>query len=379
MTITSLHITNFRNLAEVALVTCHNGLNIISGNNGSGKTSLLEAIYYLGLGRSFRTSAASRLIRQTADKFSMFSQLINDAQRDISIGVEREITGTTKLRVAEKDASSVAELAYYLPIRLINSQSHNLFESGPAFRRKYLDWGLFYQSEAFLFHWRQYERVLKQRNVLLRNRCSKRELDAWTDELLKYGVTLDMLRREYVEELAPLIIEITQELLAIPHLKYHYQSGWGDGIDYASVLADSYHEEVRSGHTLFGPHRADLEISMDGIPVKHFLSRGQQKLLICAMITAQGNLLTRQAKKGLIYLVDDLPAELDLASRQKLISMLSRQQQAQIFITAIESKMICELLGEPAEVPIKVFHVEHGRVAEGKEFPCFLAKTSSGI
>lgn len=363
MSITSLRISNFRNLAEVKLTVCHDGLNILYGNNGSGKTSLLEAIYYLGLGRSFRTSTFSRLIRHTTDRFCIFSQVVSDSQCLTPIGIERSTTGAPKLRVAEKDALHV-EAAYYLPIRLINSQSYNIFESGPIFRRKYLDWGLFYQSEKFLSYWQQYERVLKQRNILLRDRHPKRELDVWTNELLKYGMILDELRRDYVEALTPLILEIVKELLTIPPLQFCYQSGWGVEKDYTSVLTESYYDEIRAGHTLFGPHRADLDISINHMPVKHFLSRGQQKLLICAMIIAQGKLLAKQTNKSLIYLVDDLPAELDLASRKKLISILSRQQ-TQIFITSIESRTICELLDDKSEVPVKVFHVEHGYVVDG--------------
>jgi DNA replication and repair protein RecF len=218
MTITSLHITNFRNLAAVELAPCLHGLNIIYGNNGSGKTSLLEAIHYLGLGRSFRSSSSSHLIRQSTEKFSMFSQIVSDSNRYIPIGVEREISGLTRLRVAEKDASSITELAFYLPVRLINSQSHNLFESGPVYRRKFLDWGLFYQFECFLTCWRQYERVMKQRNAILRERRSRRELDAWTDELIRYGLELDSLRREYVASLTPCMTEMSQELLGISNL-----------------------------------------------------------------------------------------------------------------------------------------------------------------
>lgn len=361
MTIASLRITNFRNLAAVELTPCLGGLNIICGNNGSGKTSLLEAIYYLGLGRSFRSSTSARLIRQQTKQFSMFSQVVSDSQRHIPIGVERDINGLTRLRVAEKDASSITELAFYLPIRLINSQSHNLFESGPVFRRKFLDWGLFYQAESFMPCWRQFERVIKQRNVVLRERRPKNELNAWTDELVRYGLELDALRRAYVLNLVPQVSEMAQELLGISNLDISYQSGWDESEDYASALVNSYLEEMRFGHTQCGPHRADLDITIEGIPVKHFLSRGQQKLLICAMIIAQGKLLATHANKGLIYLVDDLPAELDLLSRQKLISLLSKQQ-TQIFITAIESNTICDFIGENPAVPVKVFHVEHGSV-----------------
>jgi len=298
------------------------------------------------------------------EQFSIFSQIMGD-QREIPVGVERELNGSGRLRIAEKNACSIAELAACLPIQIIHSQTHQLFESGPNFRRKLLDWGLFYQSDSFLPCWRQYERVLKQRNSVLRERRPKPELNPWTEKLVEYGLELDNLRKQYVRELSLTIPDIANELLGEQGLlEFQYESGFESDQpdnDFAAQLEKIWPEEMQCKHTLLGPHRADLAVTMDGIPVKHFLSRGQQKLLICAMIIAQGCLLTKHADKSLIYLVDDLPAELDLMSRQKLISLLSRQQ-TQIFITAIEYESICNLLKASPEVPVKVFHVEHGTV-----------------
>ena len=363
MAISSLRITDFRNLATVQLLPCQQGLNIICGQNGSGKTSLLEAVYYLGLGRSFRTATSARLIRRASKKFSIFAQLVSETERLISVGMERELNGATRMRMAEKDVASIAELAAFLPIRLINSQSHQLFESGPLFRRKYLDWGLFYLSEHFLPAWRHFERALKQRNAVLRDKRSKRELEVWTEELIKYGLALDTLRRDYIHRLTPVVLEIARELLTVSNLEISYYPGWDESTDYISALFANYQEEFRLGHTQFGPHRADLDVKIEGVSAKHFLSRGQQKLLICAMILAQGMLLAEHANKGLIYLVDDLPSELDLQSRQRLISLLSKQQ-TQIFVTAIESETICRLMSDKPGVSMKVFHVEHGDVIE---------------
>jgi|SRR5579862_4103687 len=361
MAITLFRIKDFRNLSEVELVPCSRGLNIVYGDNGSGKTSLLESIYYLSLGRSFRTSLVSSLIRHSSEKFSLFAQLLNDAERHIPIGMERNLSGVLHLRCEEKEATTITELTALLPIRIINCYSYQLLESGPAFRRKYLDWGLFYQTNQFLPCWRAYERALKQRNVILRNRRPKKELDVWTMELVKYGEELTKFRRDYVQTLSPFVIEMAKELLSLSHLEINYRVGWDETMDLTSALAHSYDYELRSGRTQWGPHRSDLDISINGLAAKHFLSRGQQKLLICAMILAQGLLLSRDMNKKLIYLVDDLPSELDWQSKRKLISLLSRQQ-TQVFITAIESKSIYELMSDESELPIKVFHVKHGNV-----------------
>lgn len=362
MSIAELRLQHFRNLTSAMLSPVTTGLNIISGQNGSGKTSLLEAIYFLSLGRSFRTSTANRLICFEAEKFALFAKINNQNQPVTHLGVERDRTGNTRLRLAEKDVSNMAELAYFLPLNIINSQSHQLFESGPTYRRKYLDWGLFYQQEQFLICWRHYERALKQRNALLRYKHSLSELQAWTNELVTHGIQLHQMRERYLAELLPFLNETIKELLHLEDLRIHYQPGWNDSVDFGTILAHHQQDDLRIGYTQFGPHRADLTVQKNGVPLPHFLSRGQQKLLLCAMILAQGRLFARDTNKNLIYLLDDLPSELDLHSRQKLLHLLS-QQNTQIFVTAIESQTICELL-EPSPLPLKVFHVEHGRVRE---------------
>lgn len=360
MTISLLRINQFRNVMEAQLSPVRHGLNIICGNNGSGKTSLLEAIYYLGHGKSFRSSVSSRLINHQSEKFSLYTQIVTPLQRQVPIGVERDAS-TTKYRIDEADSPGLAEIASYLPIRMINSQSHQLLEGGPVFRRKFLDWGLFYQSSEFMNVWRHYERALKQRNAILRDRRSRQELAIWTNELASYGEALDRLRKDYLAQFIPHAQHFAAQLLSQSTLVIDYQSGWKDGETFEQVLHATIDDDFRAGFTQAGPHRADFDMLANGLNLKHVLSRGQQKLLICAMILAQGMMLVSQDNQGLIYLVDDLPSELDLLSRQKLVSLLA-MQASQIFITSIEKDDICDLVSDKSNVPMRVFHVEHGKI-----------------
>lgn len=363
MALTLLRLTDFRNFLSAEIAPCHQGLNIIHGDNGSGKTSLLEAIHFLSLGSSFRSTSSSPLIRQTTTKLSLFAKFLQDNDNLVPIGVEKESHGAMRMRVNEEDVASWADMANFLPTRVINSQSHQLFEAGPHFRRKFLDWGLFYTYSEFLPCWRHYNRALKQRNTILKDKRSSPELAAWSAELVKYGVELDRLRREYISHLIPTLAEILPQLLELPDLQVNYHPGWDAELSYAEVLTANCYEEYRMGYTQAGPHRADLDITIDAIPIKHFLSRGQQKLLVCAMILAQGGMLAKQANKRVIYLVDDLPSELDTQSRQKIVSLLAKEK-AQVFITAIERHMISDLVCEKWSTSTKLFHVEHGRVVE---------------
>jgi DNA replication and repair protein RecF len=214
MPLTRLEITDFRNLASAKLEPISSGFNLFYGHNGSGKTSLLEAIYYLSLGRSFRSTVIGRIVRNTADKFRIFAQKTAPGDQSIPIGIERQLQGDTKIRIAGKDVQSIAELADFTPVQLINSSCFNLLDGGPVFRRKYLDWGIFYLNKDFLRIWRDVSQILKQRNAALRSRRPKKELEAWTQELAAKGMALDQLRQEYVQQLSPLLIATVAELIA---------------------------------------------------------------------------------------------------------------------------------------------------------------------
>jgi len=364
MAISLLKIKNFRNIADADISPASRGLNIISGLNGSGKTSLLEAIFYLGHNRSFRTSTASRVIRHQSSQFSLYSQVVGDGGINIPVGMERYTDGRYKLKLNDGDAVSASKLTQLIPIRVINSQSHSLLESGPSFRRKFIDWGLFYNEAGFVPVWKQYERGLKQRNMALKARCSRSEYDAWTYELSKSSSELTDMRKSYLNKLSEQVLAYVRQLLEIRDVKLVYSQGWDKGRQFSEVLHEHYWDEIRAGVTQFGPHRADFDILVDGVSAQHYLSRGQQKLLICAMILAQGALLASETNKALTYLIDDLPAELDDKSRNKLLSLLL-QQDTQIFITSIEHETIFEAMNQENRAALNVFHVEHGKISAG--------------
>jgi DNA replication and repair protein RecF len=358
MGLSHLVISEFRNLTSVTLAPKLQGFNCIHGVNGSGKTSLLEAIYYLSMGRSFRSLQTERIIQYNAQKLSVLGRLSMDDQSS-TIGLERYADGKIKLRVNGEDVSSIASLASLIPVQLIDSHCHSLLDSGPGFRRKYIDFGLFHLRTDFLRLWRDYERALKQRNAALRCHAPRKELDSWIPELANSAMQLDEMRCDYLSYLMPLLTDTVKELLPISQLKINYFRGWDQGGDYADILRKTANQDYKLGYTQNGPHKADLKIIINDIPAKDILSRGQQKLFVCAMILARGSLLRCHANKTPIYLVDDLPSELDNTSRASLIALLLKQE-AQVFITTTDE----ETWHHRIKSPIKMFHVEHGGISE---------------
>lgn len=375
MALVALEIKHFRNLAAIELEPAKTGFNLIHGQNGSGKTSLLEAIYFLGIGRSFRSSLLERIINHEAESFSIFARIMGENEQFVPIGIERNKDKTSKIRLDGKDQSSIAELTRLMPIRLINAQNYSLLDGGPVFRRKYLDWGIFYLRADFLALWQKLERALKQRNAALRNRLSKNEVSIWTRELIEAAQPFHQARKEYVQQLAPLLLDLLPKLLKMDiEIGLEYLQGWSWQADYEAILEQAYFRDLGLGYTQFGPHKADLKVLINQVPAKDFLSRGQQKLFVCAMILAQGILLQKLVNKQPIYLIDDLPSELDSTSLERIIALLA-QQQTQVFMTAIDPNEITNVVNKAitteqfsemgqvgVKIPITMFHVEQGKV-----------------
>jgi DNA replication and repair protein RecF len=360
MALIRLEITNFRNLISVQIQPASLGFNFIIGSNGSGKTSILEAIYYLSLGRSFRSSVIDRIVNSEADKLSLFANIASGSEASNAIGLERSVDGDLKIRINSKDVLSITESASLLPVQLIDSNCHLLLDGGPAVRRKFLDWGVFYKNPEFLHAWRQFERLLKQRNAALRGQVARTELSAWTSELILHASSIDEMRRSYMEQFIQCLRTTILELLDIDDLKISYYPGWDQAHaqTYTTVLERSIDKDFHLGYTQHGPQKADIKILINGVPAKDILSRGQQKLFVCAMIIARGTLLCSGTKRRPIYLVDDLPSELDVSSRSKLLALLSKQE-SQIFVTAVDRDSLGSSIAHDF---IKMFHVEHGGV-----------------
>lgn len=357
MTLRHLHVSQLRNLKEVVLEISP-GFNLFIGSNGSGKTSLLEAVYLLGRGRSFRTSLIRRIVQHDTDQLSVFGRIQTISDSQIPLGLMKDKQGQTRMKVGGENIDSAAKLAELLPLQLINPDSYRLLDAGSKVRRQFMDWGVFHVEHSFFPLWQRIQRTLKQRNAALKSHWSREQIRVWDQELIQESVEIHLLRQKYIEKLTPLVKDITDYLLAGFDLELRYHRGWNQEYDLATALDESWHRDVEQGYTHVGPHRADLKVYVDHIPAQDVLSRGQQKLLTSALQLAQGKLLRAERDISCLYLIDDLTAELDHEKRRAMKYIL-QTMNSQVFITSVCKEDLQDFIELPHS---QMFHVERGAV-----------------
>ena len=348
-----------RNLAPLSLSPSPE-INLIYGENGSGKTSLLEAVYLLSLGRSFRTHKQKNLIQHEQESLTAFCKVNGK-----SLGIERNRAGERRIKLNGEWIKSAAELAKLLPVQLLDPGMFELLEGSPQQRRQYLDWGVFHVEHNFINSWRDMKKCLEARNGLLRREAksgvavSDMEKSVWHGQMAKHANRLNELRQAYLSELKPVFEHYMSQLNPDLKVSMSFYQGWGKERDYLELLDEQWESDVRQGFTQLGPQRADLRMKADGQPAMEVLSRGQQKIVVCALKLAQARLYQNAAGKPCIFLVDDLAAELDLKHRNALCGLLE-ELKCQVFVTAIDATMIADNWSPKSQV--KRFHVEHGTV-----------------
>lgn len=361
MSISRLSVTSLRNLSSIELFPI-NGVNLIVGSNGSGKTSLLEAIYLLGSGRSFKTNRSSIFIQKGETKSVVFGEVnALTTLSPVSVGVSKTLDGAHQIKVAGERVLSSATLFELLPIQLIEPDTFKLLSAGPTYRRHFVDWGVFHVEHNFFDVWKRLNRVLKQRNKLLRRgKIERSVLQVWDDELVLYGEQLTTQRKEYVDRLKPIFEQVITELAGedLPGIEIDFYQGWSAKASLKQLLNNSFDIDVKRGFTQYGPQRADLKVKYQEVNAVDILSRGQQKLVICALKIAQGALFCRYTGRTCIYLLDDLAAELDARYREKLCALLSKLD-CQLFITSVDEELFSSSWSSSN---VKVFHVKQGEL-----------------
>jgi len=354
MRVKSLNINNLRNIVSTQIEPdpC---LNCFIGDNGAGKTSILEALSVLSKGRSFRSGQISSLIGPENKFFQIVTKVETRSGDSHQMGMERGADYWSARHNGE-DITQLSELTQLLPHVLLEPSSHTLVSGPPDGRRKYLDWGVFHVKHDFLMLWRRYNRVLKQRNAALRQ-SNAMVVESLDSQFISLGEQLHHAREnhtglinKHLHHHLPIFSQ------ALEGIELSYRKGWrGDSL--AEAIKVSGQRDIERGSTGPGPHKADLYLSLDGTPARERLSRGEQKTMTAAMILAQAKLVCESGEKPILML-DDLSSEFDEAHLGRVLNA-GLELGVQIWVTG--TQLVPAI--KASKSSYTVFHVEQGRVS----------------
>jgi DNA replication and repair protein RecF len=358
-----LRLHNFRNITEASL-RFSSGFNLIIGENGQGKSNLLEAIALLATGRSFRKANPQAMERHGQSQYRLSGTTqANGLQHKL------EFTGEKQRQTARLNGKAMAlasTMGQALAAVVSTPDSPDLIHGGPRERRDYLDWVVFSDYRQHAATARDYNGALKARNRLLKTGCKdSRQLAAWEDRLAVFGALITWRRREIAGKIVALLPSYLEALALDPdrfRLRLSCQLDRFDTAKESEELAEHYRQmleksrdsDQRTGATSIGPHRDDMPLQMDGRLLARFGSRGQRKRFILALKLTEAQLLQETVGEAPLFLLDDPAAELDRDGIERLINLLTKQKQ-QIFLTTCSAGEIPRL-----EEPSTTFAVEDG-------------------
>jgi len=357
MGLQSLDIRDFRNIQNASLAFS-SGLNLITGTNAAGKTSLLEAIYCLGRVRSFRTGIVDEPVRYGQTAYRLVGRVRQKGGRTVPVGIERQANGL-QVHLDGRSIRRLSDLAGSFPVQVMSGDTDSILDGGPRYRRQAIDWALFHVEHLYREFWQRYTRALRQRNAALRARVPTAQVRAWDTELLETGEQIDLLRKQYFEALQPKLQGMLSELLPGVTVRLHYQAGWPAGLELMEALEQALERDRIRGYTQHGVHRADFRIFVNGRNARSHCSRGQQKALMVGFMLAQIGLQQERDVALGAFLLDDFASELDQSHQGRVLCAL-RDLQAQVFVTAIEGIRTDHIAWHDT----KRFHVEHGEIQE---------------
>lgn len=357
MQLTLLRLTNLRAFEAVEWRPGP-GANLVTGANGAGKTSLLEAAHLLAHGRSFRGRVRDGLVRQGAAALEVYAEWADASGQPHRAGL-RHSGAQWEARIDGENAPSLASLCSAVAVISFEPGSHELITGGAENRRRFLDWTVFHVEPDFLPTWRRYARALRQRNALLKTSPTDAALSAWDDELAQSGEALHTLRASQLDAWRPLLLEaLAGSLAELGEPELSHLPGW-------RIAERSLAESLRAGrdrdralgYTASGPHRADWRVEFPGLPGRDGLSRGQTKLLALAAVLSQATQFARVRGEWPVIALDDLGSELDRDHQERVLRGLERSG-AQLLLTGTEPPAGLDVL----EAAVTRFHVEHGAV-----------------
>lgn len=341
-------VRNFRNIEDASVSFC-DGVNVLVGENAQGKTNLLEGIFYSSVGRSFRVASTSQLIKFGCEAAEI-SLDFQDRKREQNITVR---IYKDKRRHIEKNgirAEKLSDIVGSFRAVLFCPEHLSLIKDGPSERRAYLDMAISRIYPFYIYSLQKYNNALKQRNALIKNALTDRQtfddtVEFWNEQLATEAAVITDMRSEFVKRAEKHIVKFFSEMTdggEKPKVSYKGCPGLKD-CDYSdrekvkntylSLLSSSYEREIASGVTLFGVHRDDLDITLNGKNARIYASQGQQRSLALSLKLAEGEICCEETQDEPVFLFDDVLSELDASRRDYLVN---KMQGKQVIITTCE-------------------------------------------
>ena len=362
--INSISLVNFKNYQEVEL-TFHPKLNCLVGDNGEGKTNLLDAIYYLTFCKSFLNPIDSQNIKINEDFFLIQGEFERENETStVYCGIKRNQKKVFKIN--KKEYEKLADHIGEFPLVIVSPADINLIQEGSDLRRKFLDGILAQYDNQYLELLFQYNKVLSQRNALLKyffkeRTYSKDQIEVWDDQLIHLGQIIGNKRNELAIELIPVFQKYYNKIAnAKEVVGLEYQSQILSE-NFKSLLENNYKEDIQKQYTNIGIHKDDLIFTLAGNPTKKFASQGQQKTYLIALKLAQLEFLKEHKKITPILLLDDIFDKLDENRVGHLLELVNTNDFGQIFLSDTDKERIKRVLTKINSQSI-VFEVKDGQV-----------------
>jgi len=366
MFLKQLSLINFKNYSEFEAKFSEK-INCFVGNNGMGKTNLLDAIHYLSFCKSFFNTIDSQNIKHNEGFFVIQGHFNKSGEEsEVYCGIKRNQKKIFKKN--KKEYERLSEHIGQFPLVMISPGDMDLINGSSESRRKFLDGIISQYDKVYLDKLISYNQVLKQRNALLKHFFENRSFDSetleiWDEQLVIYGKAILEIRHEFLHQFIPLFntyykfISESKEEVSL-----HYENSLGEK-DFKTALLTSLARDRAVHYTTVGPHKDDLEFNLDGLSLKKYASQGQQKSYLLALKLAQFEFIKNQKHTKPLLLLDDVYDKLDEARFTKLLEMVSSDKFGQVFITDTHADRMNELLNQK-QIAHRIFVVENSLVKE---------------
>ncbi|MBQ9639423.1 MAG: DNA replication/repair protein RecF [Bacteroidales bacterium] len=373
-----LQLNNFKNYVEADLHFSHN-VNCLVGNNGMGKTNLIDAIYYLSFCKSYFNAVDSQNIRRGESFFAVHGHFVEDTPYVVNTettSVENDVScivqmGKPKqIKYNKKLCSSMSEHVGRIPLVMVSPGDHVLILGGSENRRRFVDSTISQIDKGYLHEVMQYNKAVEQRNNLLKQFAEVHFFDEasigiWDEQLVRLSAPIYAMRQQFMQEFVPLFQQYFHLIAAshdeLPSIRYRSQLNEGD------LLAQLHEARMRDAalqYSSVGVHKDDFDFFIDDFAVKKFSSQGQQKTFLLALKLAQFDYMLQHAGRKPILLLDDIFDKLDISRVEQLLALVGSDHFGQVFLTDTQQGRVQSLFQTSPQVERKIFSVSQGQAVE---------------